>query len=554
MVLKRRLIALIMGSASLFITACSQEDLNELNKPNLPNVEQSIGSLVSNTPFNWTIATWNVEHLTLPMSDGCRARTSEEITKLKEYSKSINADIIALQEVDSREAVAALFPNDGWQIVMSARPDSQSYDCRNSKATSTQQKVAFAVRRGIEILNTKNIDALALDNPGLRYGLELTVDSPLGALSLLNVHMKSGCFVDNYSREKSDACQTFAQQTPILTVWAQQKEKAGLPYMMLGDFNHRLSAPYNHLTRQLALNADDNKSSLENLSTDIIGCHPYYPALIDHVFAGNMPLKTLDKKITMHVFDNMKPKAMLSDHCALSIKFDPVNFTLSNGIQWHTQSKEYRLLTSTIYQRAEQALKNKTLPTSQWTVVMDVDETVLDNSPYQLSVEPTGVGYTPKTWDQWIASEKAILVPGAKAFIETVFKLGGKLALVTNRHRRQDAHTWRNLEAVGIEVSTTNTCLIGRDNADKKAINGKTIINDKDLRKQQLENGTASCYQPNDTRYSLFSGLEIVMQVGDNIQDFSKITQESASIDALLPLTNDEFILLPNATYGSWSE
>lgn len=64
------------------------------------------------------VVTWNVEHLAYPIDTGCKPRTPEEITQLQAYANSLNADIVALQEVDSLEAVSLLFPSEQWQIVM----------------------------------------------------------------------------------------------------------------------------------------------------------------------------------------------------------------------------------------------------------------------------------------------------------------------------------------------------------------------------------------------------------------------------------------------------
>lgn len=549
MTFNRLFAGVTIGVISTLITACAT---TQNTTPTAPVSFAPTTTKTSVESTELTIATWNTEHLAFPLSDGCRARSEEESLKLKAYAKSLNADIVALQEVGSVEAVETLFPKNEWKVVMSTRPDSKSYDCRNSGAKSTQQKVAFAVHKDVKILNTQAFDALALNRNGLRYGLELTVESALGPMTLLNVHMKSGCFVDNYSRSDSDACQTFAKQAPILDQWVEQKEKTGMPYIILGDFNHRLSAPYNHLTRQLSTNADNSVSSFENLSADIIGCHPYYPAPIDHILAGNMPKKGLAKTVKMHPFSDMAPKAMLSDHCALSVELSSITYPLSSAVKWQTTSKEYSYLTSVTYQRATDVINTKTLPKTPWVVVMDVDETVLDNSQYQVTVEKNGAGYTPKTWDEWVASEKATLVPGVKEFIEAVVKRGGKLALITNRNRVQDKHTWKNLRALNLPVSIDNTCLLGRVSADKAAIDGKKFINDKDLRRQQVEDASASCYHPNQARKSLFSPLEIIMQVGDNIEDFSGITQEEADVKTLLPRAKSELILLPNPMYGSW--
>ena len=93
---------------------------------------------------------------------------------------------------------------------------------------------------------------------------------------------------------------------------------------------------------------------------------------------------------------------------------------------------------------------------------MDVDETILDNSPYQVNLDKTGKTYTSASWDAWVASQNAKMVPGAKAFMQQVLALGGTLALVTNRNRALDHHTWQNLLDHGLPLTADNTCLLGR--------------------------------------------------------------------------------------------
>ena len=83
-------------------------------------------------------------------------------------------------------------------------------------------------------------------------------------------------------------------------------------------------------------------------------------------------------------------------------------------------------------------------------------------------------------------------------------------------------------------------------------MNGQTILNDKDLRRQQITDGSASCYAGDKNRHNTFGAKQIVMQVGDNIEDYSGVLQEHADIDMLLNLEQVPFVLLPNPMYGSW--
>ena len=273
-------------------------------------------------PSELKVATWNVEHLAYPIDTGCKPRTQPQINAMREYVKQVDADVFALQEVASEQAVRVLFPADTWQVFMSPRPDSDAYICRGSGRESTQQKVAYAVKKDINVNSVNALSELGLNNPGLRFGLELNIESGVGSVKLLNVHMKSGCFVDNYSRSDRESCKTLAQQAPILDAWVEAQESKNIQYMLLGDFNHRLSAPYNHLTRQLMTNSDGSESTLYNTTGQLIGCHPYYPAPIDLVFVGGMDDRSYDYTYQAHTFNNMEPKAMLSDHCAVSLHIE----------------------------------------------------------------------------------------------------------------------------------------------------------------------------------------------------------------------------------------
>ena len=117
------------------------------------SAESSDSTSTTNNPSDdaLKIVTWNVEHLAYPIDKGCRPRTEEELAKLQAYAKSLDADIVALQEVASKAAIYQLFPADEWTVIMSGRPSSPPYDCRGSGFKSTQQKVAFAIKKPMNI-------------------------------------------------------------------------------------------------------------------------------------------------------------------------------------------------------------------------------------------------------------------------------------------------------------------------------------------------------------------------------------------------------------------
>ena len=75
--------------------------------------------------------------------------------------------------------------------------------------------------------------------------------------------------------------------------------------------------------------------------------------------------------------------------------------------------------------------------------------------------------------------------------------------------------------------------------------------------KKHVPIGHAECYQPDSNSNASMPDAwripqEIVMEIGDNIEDFQSVTQEDAKLDALLPHSPKHLILLPNPMYGSW--
>lgn len=107
-----------------------------------------------------------------------------------------------------------------------------------------------------------------------------------------------------------------------------------------------------------------------------------------------------------------------------------------------------------------------------WVVVLDLDQTVLNNIEYQLMLDRKGVPFSPSTWRDWVEARKATAVPGALPFIARVNALGGHVALVTNRRDYEMQATIDNLNALGIQKGRDYHVLIPRawpDGSDSKA-------------------------------------------------------------------------------------
>ncbi|MFK7954926.1 MAG: HAD family acid phosphatase [Lysobacterales bacterium] len=125
---------------------------------------------------------------------------------------------------------------------------------------------------------------------------------------------------------------------------------------------------------------------------------------------------------------------------------------LNPGTDWVANSSEWRQEAADVYQRATQyaLLTGTQFGKNSWVVIMDLDETVLNNVEYQVRLERAGQTYSPQSWYQWTQEEAATLVPGAMSFIKAVNKAGGHVAFVTNRKDFEQLATENNLAKLGL--------------------------------------------------------------------------------------------------------
>ena len=141
---------------------------------------------------------------------------------------------------------------------------------------------------------------------------------------------------------------------------------------------------------------------------------------------------------------------------------------LKAGTNWVANDPEWRRAASRVFASAsvfvEQYARDN--PGKNWAVIMDVDETVLNNVEYQVDRDLSCTSYTSETWYRWTQKADATLVPGAKDFIAAVNRLGGHVAFVTNRKDTEQFATERNLKQVGLERQEDFRILITRSTPD----------------------------------------------------------------------------------------
>ncbi len=374
-----------------------------------------------------------------------------------------------------------------------------------------------------------------------------------------------------YASPSNPNCAVLAEQLPILERWIDRHAVRGERFIILGDFNRQLNLPGDEFWREIDDNQPTPAADLERATADHLGsgCHPRYPELIDHI--------VLDRGTDLMVRENtlrIMPYAESwetrpSDHCPVSVDL-VLNDGLQPGLQWVRRSAEYRTLVLAIYEQAGRrvaeiaAERQRQGHTTPWVVSIDADMTILQNAQLEVESELTFRPFAYAILDDWVRREAAELLPGVARFFETVVGRGGKIAVITNRdHRRHAGHTLNNLRSRGITVDPETVCILGRTAMDRRRQNPhewKTYgyKNDKDRRRRLLMEGKAElCWADTDNlrvRKSWRQPHDVVMYLGDNIQDFPKFEQQELARNphqASGRIGVDLFIF-PNPLYGSW--
>jgi 5'-nucleotidase (lipoprotein e(P4) family) len=225
-----------------------------------------------------------------------------------------------------------------------------------------------------------------------------------------------------------------------------------------------------------------------------------------------------------------------------------------NAVLWVQRSAEYRALASQTYRAAAGHL-DAALAAPHWdalvtaergaagradglppAVIMDVDETVLDNSPYQARLVRDGLEYDDATWEAWVEEKTARPVPGVLEFTRAAAAKGVTIIYLSNRAQHLKDATLANLRAEGLPVKDDSVFLgLG------------TVV--------------PGCEQKGSEKLCRrrLAGREyrVLMQFGDQLGDFAEVSpntlaHRAALLEAHGPWFGERWWMLPNPTYGSW--
>lgn len=166
-------------------------------------------------------------------------------------------------------------------------------------------------------------------------------------------------------------------------------------------------------------------------------------------------------------------------------------------------------------------------------VVVDVDETVLDNSPFQAALLKAGRAFESALFNQWVQAASARALPGALAFAKAAAARGVEVFYVTNRNAGQETATRRNLAGLGFPLDDqVDTLLMRHERPDWH-------------------------WDKGSRRAAVAARYRIIMLVGDDFNDFysgarTGVEQRRERSARFQDRWGVSWFMLPNPSYGSW--
>jgi 5'-nucleotidase (lipoprotein e(P4) family) len=198
---------------------------------------------------------------------------------------------------------------------------------------------------------------------------------------------------------------------------------------------------------------------------------------------------------------------------------------------FHQHAAEMRALSYQAYNLAEyrlQELVSRHQSTGEFAIVLDLDETVLDNSPYQAACILQNFNY-PTGWAEWVNLAEAPALPGVVDFLNKAVEMGFQVFYISNRREMFREATKENFVREGIPLQSEANLIL------------RTAESGKENRRQIVS-----------------SQYQIVMLIGDNLSDFNEgfdghgSERRNAVADSLRNRFGVRYIVLPNTMYGDW--
>ena len=200
---------------------------------------------------------------------------------------------------------------------------------------------------------------------------------------------------------------------------------------------------------------------------------------------------------------------------------------------WTQNSAEYRALCYQAFNAAKMNLDALFFFEKEYdkplAIIADVDETVLDNSPYDGKLILNNTTYNRESWVEWGNLEIAKAIPGSLEFLIYASEKNVEIFYISNRYSEQLEATVNNLKKLGFPDAKESNVLLRGDTRSKS-----------------------------ERRKSVSDNYEVIMLIGDNLSDFNDefeiklYNERSNQTDKLKNEFGTKLIVLPNPNYGDW--
>ena len=169
-------------------------------------------------------------------------------------------------------------------------------------------------------------------------------------------------------------------------------------------------------------------------------------------------------------------------------------------------------------------------------IIVDVDETVLDNAPNNVRQIREGRGFDEAKWGEWVAQRAAKPLPGAVEFLQSATKQGVTVFYITNRDASLTEATIANLRSAGFPLAS-----------DDQVLGLGTVVEGC-----EQEGSEKSC-----RRQLVGRSYRVLMQFGDQVGDLVQIVANTpdgrrAAVAPYADWIGERWFVLPNPMYGSW--
>ncbi|MEZ9543280.1 MULTISPECIES: endonuclease/exonuclease/phosphatase family protein [unclassified Vibrio] len=278
-----------------------------------------LGCLLSSQTFAepLTISSWNIEWLSTneAVNKFSDKRDQADFDKLATYFQSLDADVVAFQEVDNVNAIQRV-AGDQYKILMSDRALSKN---SNRQFKEVNQYTGFAVRKGVALTDYADFPLETTSNSKLRFASYIVVETNFKPIHMLSVHLKAGC---SGAYKSNRDCSRLKEQAQQLNKWIKQRERNNEDYAILGDFNHNLAYSRDWMWKELSQYTDallatrktradcKVRSNRNNYRTH------QFRSVIDHIVVSESLNASPAKQKVFETQDVLDYK--LSDHCPVS--------------------------------------------------------------------------------------------------------------------------------------------------------------------------------------------------------------------------------------------